>query len=313
MQPDHIPYIGAKAVEQLLPMPALIEAAGRAFLDRIAAPPRLVLSDGGPDWLAMPCLGPDGELVCKLVRADLQGGRNAAIPTISGALILLSPHGRTEAVIDAAAVTARRTAAIAAYATDILAPADATVLALFGTGALASSHVQALHVVRPLSAIRVVGRSPERTRAFVEGLREQGFDATVETPASALDGADIVVTVTTATDPVFADASIRPGMHINALGSYVPVRREIAFATVARARVVVEVPEHAWQEAGDLIQPLEEELIDHTHLAGDLSEGDGLRRIRTDDPSAITLFKSVGHAALDLAAVALLRPGLVTA
>jgi ornithine cyclodeaminase/alanine dehydrogenase-like protein (mu-crystallin family) len=314
MSPAHIPFLDATDVEALLPMPALIAAVGRAFRDMHPTPSRVVLSDGGPNWLVMPCLGPDGDLVCKILRVDPTQSSGSTVPTIAGAVVLVAPDGRTEALIDAAALTARRTAAIAGFATDLLAPPDGHVLALFGTGALAASHVEAIHTVRPLSAVRVVGRSQERGLAFVERLRALGHDATLTTPASALLGAHIVVTVTTASDAVFADGSITPGMHINAMGSYLPSRREIPGETVARAAVVVEVRADAWQEAGDLLQPLADGLIGADHVVADLTEdGETIRRIRTDDPSAVTLFKSVGHAALDLAAVSLLRPALLPA
>jgi ornithine cyclodeaminase/alanine dehydrogenase-like protein (mu-crystallin family) len=313
MQFDHVPFLSAQAVDALLPMPALIDAVASAFLQTISAPPRLVLRNGGPDWLTMPCLTQDGELVCKLVRADVRETPRAGVPTITGVIVLLSADGEAQAIIDAAALTARRTAAVAAHATDVLASREASVLAIFGAGALALRHVEALDCVRPLSAIRVVGRSPDRSRAFVEELRAQGREATLETPESALAGADLVVTVTTAETPVFSDASIQPGMHINAMGSYTPDRREIPGETVARSLVVVESRETAWTEAGDLVQPLQDGLIDDQHVVADLAEGAALRGIRAASPSAISLFKSVGHAALDLAAVALLRPALTPA
>lgn len=306
---SHIPFVDAESVEALLPMPQLIAAAGAAFRRPPTAPPRLVLNGGGPDWLTMPCLDESGSLVCKLVRADMREQRPADLPTISGVIVVLSPEGRLEALVDAAAVTSRRTAAIAAFATDVLARPDASVLALFGTGALAADHVEAIDVVRPLRSIRVVGRSPQRSRAFVQRLRDRGWDATLETPEAALAGADLVTTVTTATTPVFAHGSIQPGTHINAMGSYRPTRREIPGETVARARVVVEVREHAWHEAGDLVQALDAGLIDRDHIAAELSDHSVLAGLRAENPQGITLFKSVGHAALDMAAIELLRRG----
>ena len=120
---------------------------------------------------------------------------------------------------------------------------------------------------------------------------------------TAVRGADIVVTATTAEAPVFDDADVAPGTHINAIGSYRPERAEVPAATVARSVVVVETREAAWHEAGDLIQPRDAGLIDEGHVYAELHERERLEAVRQREPDAVTLFKSVGHVALDLAAV----------
>jgi ornithine cyclodeaminase/alanine dehydrogenase-like protein (mu-crystallin family) len=151
--------------------------------------------------------------------------------------------------------------------------------------------------------VRVVGRSPERLQSFCERLREQGWNVTATDAGTAVRGADIVVTATTAEGPVFDDADVAPGTHINAIGSYRPERAEVPAATVARAVVVVETRETAWHEAGDLIQPRNAGLIDEGHVYAELHERERLEAVRQREPGAVTLFKSVGHVALDLAAV----------
>jgi ornithine cyclodeaminase len=225
------------------------------------------------------------------------------LPTISGVVVLLDADGTPLALLDGGTLTARRTAAVAAHATSLLAVDDADVLAVFGAGSLAEEHVEAISVVRPLREIRVVGRSPARATALRERLAARGHDVRLCGPAEALRGARIVVTATTSPQPVLADADVEPGTHINAMGSYRPERAEIPAATVARSRVVVETRASAWHEAGDLIQPRDAGLIGEEHVVAELHERERIETIRPADPKGVTLFKSVGHVALDLAAL----------
>jgi len=287
----------------MLPLPALIEAVGRAFDAPPAPAQRLVISDdAGQDWVIMPGLAARGGLLCKMLRVG-DGGGPSDQPTISGVVNLLDGEGRLLSVLDGATLTARRTAAAAGYATQLLAPPRASVLALFGVGGLAADHLEAIASVRPLAEIRVVGRSPERLRRFCEGMGERGYNVRAAAAGEALDGADLVVTVTTSPEPVFADRDLAAGVHINAMGSYRPARAEIPAETVKRARVVVETRASAWHEAGDLIQPRDAGLIDEGHIYAELHERERLAELRASEPAAVTLFKSVGHVALDLAAL----------
>ena len=288
----------------LLPMPELIEAVGRAFDDFDAPGDRIVLAGQGQDWVVMPGLTSRGGMLCKLLRVGYgDASAQPGVPTISGVVALLDANGALLALLDGGTLTARRTAAIAAYASSLLAPDDADVLAVFGTGALAEEHVEAISAVRTLREIRVVGRSPERARAFSDRMAARGFDVALREPERAVRGAGIVVTATTSPQPVLADADVAPGTHINAMGSYRPERAEIPAATVVRARVVVETRESAWHEAGDLIQPRDAGLIGDDHVLAEIHEDERIRDIRSADPESVTLFKSVGHVALDLAAL----------
>lgn len=291
-----------------LPWPELIAAAGHAFDRPPEAPQRLVLDDEGQDWVVMPGASLGG-LVCKLLRVG-HGTKVDGGPTIAGVVLLLDHQGRLVALLDGATLTARRTAAIAAYATDLLARPDAAVLALFGAGGLAEAHVEAIATVRTLTEIRVVGRSPERLHEFCARMTARGYDVVATDAATAVRGASIVVTATTSSTPVFADVDVDAGTHINAMGSYRPERAEVPAETVRRARVVVETRESAWEEAGDLIQPRAAGLIDERHVLAELHDQEKIAGLRAERPDAITLFKSVGHVALDLAALAIaLSPG----
>jgi ornithine cyclodeaminase/alanine dehydrogenase-like protein (mu-crystallin family) len=281
-------------------MPDLIEAVARRMADARSAPARVILPGKRASWIVMPGAR-DGGLLCKLIRV-LNDGAGAGEPSIAGTVLLLAPSGEVEALVDAATLTVRRTAAAAAYATDRLARSDAAVLALFGAGALAEPHVEALNVVRPLRDVRVVSASGSSAQRLAERLVASGVPARAAAPRSALEGADLVVTVTTSHRPVFADEQLEQGAHINAMGTYVPDRREIPGETVARARIVVETREAAWDEAGDLIRARDEGLITDDDVLCELGDASALSNVRGGDEGAITLFKSVGHVALDLAA-----------
>jgi alanine dehydrogenase len=298
------PIADSAATRRLLPMTELIDAVGRAFDAMPDLPHRVVVPASGRDWVVMPGLTREGGMFCKLLGVGHgDGSPDTGKPTISGLAVLLAPDGTLRSVLDGATLTALRTAAIAAHATRLLACPDASVLAVFGVGALAEEVVEALSAVRPLTEVRAVGRSPERADAFQHRLAERGFHVKITTPERALHGADLVVTATTSPTPVFADRDVEAGTHINAMGSYRPERAEIPAATVARARVVVETRESAWLEAGDLIQPRDARLIDEAHVLAELHEHERIAAIRASEPDAVTLFKSVGHVALDLAAL----------
>jgi ornithine cyclodeaminase len=284
-------------------MPDLVDAVGHAFDELVSPGERIVLPAEGQDWVVMPGMTSRGGVLCKLLRVGHGESAVDGVPTISGVVALLDAEGTLLALLDGGILTSRRTAAVAAYATSLLAADDADVLALFGAGALAEEHVEAIAAVRDLREIRVVGRSPERVRGFRDRMGARGFDVTLSDAAQALRDARIVVTATTSTQPVLADADVEPGTHINAMGSYRPERAEIPAATVARARVVVETRATAWHEAGDLIQPRDAGLIGDDHVVAEIGERDLIATIRAADPQGITLFKSVGHVALDLAAL----------
>jgi ornithine cyclodeaminase len=123
-----------------------------------------------------------------------------------------------------------------------------------------------------------------------------------DSPAAALQHADIVCATTTSTDPIFDDADIRPGMHINAVGSFKPTVRELPAKTIVRADVFVDSREAAWEEAGDLIQPLQDQQINRQHIRAELGELVLGKMSGRTHPQAITVFKSVGIAIQDAAA-----------
>jgi ornithine cyclodeaminase len=282
--------LDAEALRAALPWPVAIAALEAAFRDEDpeATPPRSHLDVPGGELLLMPAHGRGG-LGVKLVTLA-PGNPASGLPFIHGAYVLFSPGGLVpEALLDGTELTAIRTAAVSALATDRLARPDASRLVVFGAGAQARVHVGAMRAVRPVEHVAVVGRDPERARALAEEL-----GAAVAGP-EAIEEADLVCTCTTSAEPLFDGARLAPGTHVNAVGAYRPDLRELDAAAMRRARVVVETRAAALNEAGDVIQAGLAEA-DLTELR-DVVAGRAGRR----DPGDVTIFKSVGLALEDLA------------
>lgn len=230
-------------------------------------------------------------------------------PSIHALVALFDPAtGQPLAVVDGTYLTALRTGASSGVATRHMARPDARVLALFGAGSQALHQALAVMAVRPIERVHLLNRTRERAQALAERLLAAGFDGEVMVASGAeeaLSQADVVCTATSAPVPLFRDEWLRPGTHLNAVGAYTPAMAELPAATVGRARVIVDQRAAAWAEAGDLIQARDAGLFDETGVAGEIGEvAVGLVAGRTT-PEQITLFKSVGNAAQDLAVAAL--------
>jgi alanine dehydrogenase len=213
-------------------------------------------------------------------------------------LLFEQERGRPLAVLDATAVTAIRTAAASAVATRALAREDAGDLAILGSGTQARTHLEAMRAVRTLRRVRVWSRNPESARRFAEA-------AGIETAASAreaVQGADLICTVTSSTEPVLCGDWISPGAHINAVGACTPKARELDAAAVARSRLFVDRRESALAEAGDFLLAREEGAVTDAHILGELGEVLEGKVPGRQSGEEITLFKSLGIAVEDLAA-----------
>lgn len=215
-------------------------------------------------------------------------------------LLFDQERGRPLAVLDATAVTAIRTAAASAVATRVLAREDAGDLAILGSGTQARSHLEAMRAVRLVRRVRVWSRNPESARRFAGEAGE-----TVEPMASAqeaVEGADLICTVTAATSPVLQGDWISPGAHVNAVGACTPKARELDSAAVARSRLFVDRRESALAEAGDFLLARSEGAVTDDHILGELGEVLERRIPGRRSGEEITLFKSLGIAVEDLAA-----------
>lgn len=234
-------------------------------------------------------------------------GRNAVfgLPTHLATIVLLDPDtGELLAVMDGRYITEARTAAVSAVATQLLARADAGILAIIGSGVQARSHLEALTRVRTLRQVRVWSPSAERRATFVREMKKHttGKLTEVASAREATEGADLIVLATSSKKPVVSSEWVSAGAHICAVGACRPDEREMDTALVSRARVFVDSKTGAFAEAGDIVLPIREGAFDQSHIAGELGEvaaGTIPGRQSNDD---ITIFKSLGMAVEDVAA-----------
>lgn len=216
----------------------------------------------------------------------------AGIPTHNATILLYrTDSGQPLAVMDGRLITEKRTAAVSAAITKKLAPEDSHVLALLGSGVQAHSHFEALSCVRSFSQARVWSRATEHAERFA---REHGIDA-VGSAEEAVRGADVVVTATAAHEPILKGAWLKPGAHVNAVGSCRPDWRELDDEAMENI-VVVDSREAAAAEAGDLI-------LANARVYAEIGEIFGGAQMPPH--GSTTIFKSVGLACEDIAAARL--------
>jgi alanine dehydrogenase len=224
------------------------------------------------------------------------------------ALVLLIDEnsGRPLAALEGGYLTGLRTGAASGVATDLLARKEARVLACFGAGTQAAFQVEAVCEVRAIERVWIKGRSTQRAEQLAERLRGVGripSDVRVaETAQQALAEADIVCTATTSSSPVFDGRDLRPGTHVNAIGSYTRAMQEVDIATLQQARIVVDSRAACQAEAGDLAAALGAGAIGGPETWTELGEILLGRAPGRQSESEITYFKSVGNAAQDAAA-----------
>jgi alanine dehydrogenase len=227
------------------------------------------------------------------------------LPTITGLVNVLDAQtGQPIAILEGTYLTSLRTGAASGVATDILALKDAHVLTVFGAGTQARTQVEAVCSVRDIREIRIYSRTRRSAENFVEELAHTHHNINVivsESPSKALRGTDIVTTATNSNTPVFNGGDLMPGVHVNAIGSFRPDMQEVDELTVQRAKVIVDKREAALSEAGDLMIPIQKGVINEQHIYAELGEIIIGTKLGRENDNDITLFKSVGNAAQDIA------------
>ena len=307
-----IRVIEAESVRRVLTMSDCIDLmeATQAAISRSenGLPLRSILPVGeGPGFFGvMPCVaGESGRFGAKLI--SLYAGNAAkGQAAIQGYVIVFdNVSGAPQALVEAASITAIRTAAASAAASRRLAREDASVLALLGYGVQAESHLEAMRCVRDIREVRVWGPSLQKARAFAARHDHDGPEvAPVKSASDAVRGAHIVCAVSNASDPVVRSQDVSPGAHLNMVGAHRPHDREVDTATVERARVYTEITRFALAEAGDLILAMREGSFSQHDIVGEIGQvfaGAVPGRTRDDE---ITLYENLGNAAQDLATAA---------
>jgi ornithine cyclodeaminase len=225
-------------------------------------------------------------------------------PSHQGVVVLFDPQsGAPVCIVHAGEITSIRTAAASAVATDALARRNARRLAVIGTGEQAGTHARAISKVRDLESIAVAGRLPEHAREFVGQMqREFPFPLiAAESAEEAVAQADIVCTVTSAKEPVVRGAWIRPGTHLNVVGSSYAGPTEIDNDLVVRARFFADSREGVLRQGAEFLRAKDAGLIGDDHIIGEIGQVLGGTVEGRRSPDEITIYKSLGHIVQDLA------------
>lgn len=311
-------------VRAALKMPALIDAMEGALTafsaGRVTQPVRTVL-EVGPEknyFGVMPASIDDERAVgAKLV--TVYHGNHARGLASHQALIVLLDHatGELVALLDGRYITEARTAAVSAVSVRHLANADASVLAILGTGVQARSHLEAIRHVRPLTDVRVWSPTAAKRDAFVRDAQavarlRQGAGGPADVPiracasaAEATRGASIIALVTASKTPVIDTVDVSDGAHICAVGACRPDQREMTSALVKRSRLFVDSRAAALKEAGEVLIPITEGAIAESHVVAELGDVTGSQHIGRRTREEVTVFKSLGLAVEDVIAAKL--------
>ncbi len=314
--------LNAEDVRRALPMSVAIEGMKRAFAalsqGNVEMPLRTHLSVEAHQGvsLIMPALVNDGQGESLAVKVVSLFDRNAekGLARIQAAVMALDPQtGRPMALLEGVTLTAIRTGAASGAGTDLLARKESRTAAIFGAGVQARTQLEAICTVRPIETVWVFDPLAKAAEAFIEAVAGNGpipqDVRRADTAEQAVAEADIICTATTSHTPVFDDAHLKPGVHINAVGSYQPHVQELPPETVVRCRLFVDSRHAALDETGDLIQPIQQGLIDEDHIQAELGELVLGQHPGRDGNGEITLFKAVGVAVQDAVAARLALQG----
>src|SRR5438876_9877436 len=288
-------FLDEDQVRKHLRMADLIPAMEKALIDfstgKVTQPVRQVIAVDPPGGFygMMPALTPEG-LGQKIV-TFYPPNAEKDLPTHMATILLNDPQtGAPLAVMDGRLITEMRTAAVSAAATKLLAPKDAKVLAILGSGVQARSHVDALRLVRQFGEIRVWSPTKEHAEQFAKQIGGKAMSA-----EEAVRGADVIVTATNSKTPVLKGPWLKPGSHVNAVGACRPDWRELDDEAMSNV-VFVDSREGAIKESGDII-------LSCAKIYAEL--GEALPDKVPPRATETTIFKSLGMAVEDIAAAML--------
>ncbi len=310
-------YLSREQILSFFTMRDAIEADKKAFVlhtrGKAQVPLRINLEtdDKSGQCMFMPAYVGDLNMAGVKMVSFFPSNAQKGIPVVPATVALIDgTTGLVTAILEGTTLTQVRTAAISGAATELLSNPDSSIGALFGTGGQGPAQLEALMTVRPLKEIRIFDVDPERLSSFVgknQPLADRFGTKLVAAKSSdeAVEGADVITTVTTSRKPTFDGDRVKAGCHINGVGSYTQEMREIPVELLRRAgRIFVDNREAVLAEAGDFIIPMREGLFSSDRIAGELGElilGQVPGRTARDE---ITVMKTVGFATLDVVAAA---------
>ena len=303
-------------VEELLPIreciPVMEDALAGLARGEAHQPLRMIVQPPGAqgDMALMPSYRGGDRAAYGLKAVCFFAGNPAlGLDSHQGGVMLFSAEtGELIALMNASAITAIRTAAVSGVATKLLARDGASELAIIGSGVQARAHLEAMSCVRLVKRARVASLTIDHARRFAEenGSRYAFTIEPVESVEAAVRGADLIVTATTAEQPIVKREWISAGAHLNLVGSSIPTTREVDTATMAAASLFVDRRESTLNEGGDYLFAMREGAIGPDHIRAEIGELLIDKHPGRTSPEEITVFKSLGLAIEDLASAAYL-------
>ena len=308
---QHFRLLTEQHVHSLLPMTDLISAMESALAKfsagEVLQPVRTVLTVGPTKayFGLMPASVPNpASLGAKIVTVFGENHKKG-LPSHLATILLLDPEtGSLVALMDGRYITEARTAAVSAVSARFLANANASTLAIIGTGVQARSHLEALQHVRQLQDVRVWSPRQQSRDQFVDDMSPQlpiPIRACPSAEAAVAD-ADLIVLATSSKTPVVEEPWVANGAHVMCVGACRPDQREMAPALVKRSRLYVDSRAAALVESGDVVMNIADGLFDHTHVRGEIGELVLGRVSGRGSESEVTIFKSLGMAVEDVVA-----------
>ncbi len=305
-------FVNGEFIASNLRFEALIPALQKAFCSDVVVPMRHHHDFENPKegldstLLLMPAWQPSEHLGVKVVTVSPENGQYN-LPSIQGLYILMDAQkGMPLSIMDAKALTVKRTAAASALASQFLSNKDASSLLMVGTGALAPNLIEAHAAVRPIENVFVWGRNIEKAKLVLQQVAHLGLHVEVVSDIeSVASEVDILSCATLSPTPLIKGAWLRNGQHIDLVGAYKPDMREADDNLISKVRLYVDNFEGAIKETGDIVLPLNSKIISKRDIQGDLFELCREQKEGRGSEEEITCFKSVGHALEDLVAAGL--------
>ena len=310
MTQNEIRFLTATDVKKALPMSQAIKVMKQAFVllseNKAVIPQRIHLSvpEHKGDVLIMPIYLPNLERIGLKAITLFDENPKKELPLIHALITVFdATNGRPLAIMDGSYLTALRTGAGSGVATSLLSREDSQVAAIFGAGEQGRTQLEAICAVRPIRKALIFDTNKTKAKQFaIEMSNQLSILVDIAATNSDLKEADIICTATNSAEPVFSDSNIKPGVHINSIGSYKPNKREVPSETIQKAKVVVDHKESCLTEAGDLLIPIKEGIISEDHIIAEIGEIITSKKQIRKRGEEITFFKSVGNAIQDLTA-----------
>ncbi len=305
---DQFPYINSEFMESNTDFKELINALKKGFSKKTVETPMRHHHDyPNPEeeidstLLLMPSWEAGKDLGVKIVSVNPHNGK-FNLPSIQGTYIYIDGHkGMVRAILDAKALTAKRTAAASALAASYLAKSDASTMLMLGTGALSVNLIKAHACVRPIKKVFVWGRNFKKAKLIARQFEALAIEVIpVEDYLQTLPEADIISCATLSIEPLVPGKLLRPGQHLDLVGAYKKDMREADDEAVIRSVIFLDTYQGGLKESGDIVIPMRLGILQESDVKADLFElCSGSKEGRASNRE-ITFFKSVGHASEDL-------------